>query len=137
MLQPVVCVREVDTKRRSDLTRLKAEMSRPAKNGALDAEDTSKLRTSFHAYGSRLVKAIGSATRTSAAMRGQCKWRFQCSAGLHTKQEQLSGGKGVFIDIPRTVSSFGKKRHAFQPELDLTASPPRSVHKLRDSILRQ
>lgn len=56
--------------RRGVLTRLKAEMSRPAKNGAFDAEETSKLRTSFQAYGSMLVRAIGSATLTSAAIRG-------------------------------------------------------------------
>jgi hypothetical protein len=46
-------------------------MSRPAKKGALDAEETSKLRTNFQAYGKMLVKAIGSATRTSAAVGSQ------------------------------------------------------------------
>jgi hypothetical protein len=50
---------------------MKAEMSRPAKKGALDAEETSKLRTNFQAYGKMLVKAIGSATRTSAAVGSQ------------------------------------------------------------------
>lgn len=47
-------------------------MSKPAKNGALDPEETLKLKTSFQAYGSMLVKAIGSATRTSAALNCKC-----------------------------------------------------------------
>jgi len=46
-----------------------ADMSSPAKKGAFDAEETSKFKTSFHAYGSMLVKAIGSATRTSASRK--------------------------------------------------------------------
>ncbi|KAH8644356.1 hypothetical protein IG631_01820 [Alternaria alternata] len=51
----------------------KAEMSRPAKNGAFASEPTWKLVTSFHAYGSIEVRAIGSATRTSAGMYCQCE----------------------------------------------------------------
>lgn len=42
-----------------------AEMRSPAKKGAFDSEQTSKFETSFQAYGSIEVKAIGSATRTS------------------------------------------------------------------------
>jgi hypothetical protein len=49
----------------------KAEMRRPAKNGAFVSEPTWKLETSFHAYGSIDVRAIGSATRTSAALSCQ------------------------------------------------------------------
>jgi hypothetical protein len=44
----------------------KAEISRPAKKGAFASEPTWKLVTSFQAYGSIEVRAIGSATRTSA-----------------------------------------------------------------------
>jgi hypothetical protein len=51
----------------------KAEMSRPAKKGAFASEPTWKLTTSFHAYGSIEVRAIGSATRTSAGVCCQCE----------------------------------------------------------------
>lgn len=63
-----MCKRAHEINADRDLTSEKAEISRPAKNGALDSEDTSKFSTSFHAYGSILVRAIGSATRTSAAV---------------------------------------------------------------------
>lgn len=86
-------------------------MSRPAKKGALDAEEISKLRTSFHAYGRMLVKAIGSATRTSAAMEGQCVRSYQFDVCLLTEQEKLHRGKGVAVDILSAGSSFGEKRH--------------------------
>lgn len=41
-------------------------MSTPAQKGALDSEEMWKLDTSFQAYGSIDVRAIGSATRMSA-----------------------------------------------------------------------
>jgi hypothetical protein len=51
----------------------KAEISRPAKKGAFVSDPTWKLETSFHAYGSIEVRAIGSATLTSAGMSCQCE----------------------------------------------------------------
>lgn len=69
MLRPELSVRDViGINIGCYLTNENAEMSRPAKNGALDSEETSKSKTSFHAYGSMLVNAIGSATRTSAEL---------------------------------------------------------------------
>jgi hypothetical protein len=46
--------------------REKAATKTPAQKGALDSEETWKFDTSFHAYGKMDVRAIGSATRTSA-----------------------------------------------------------------------
>ena len=65
-------------------------MSRPAKNGALDSEETSKFRTSFHAYGSMLVNAIGSATRTSAAVNRQY-WKARLMAYALTYRAGKAG----------------------------------------------
>jgi len=53
--------------------REKAEMSKPAKKGAFVSVPTWKLDTSFQAYGSIEVRAIGSATRTSAVSPCQCE----------------------------------------------------------------
>jgi hypothetical protein len=46
--------------------REKAAIKHPAKKGAFASVETSKFNTSFQAYGNIDVKAIGSATRTSA-----------------------------------------------------------------------
>jgi hypothetical protein len=48
--------------------REKAAIKQPAKKGAFASEETSKFNTSFQAYGNIEVKAIGSATRTSALL---------------------------------------------------------------------
>jgi hypothetical protein len=57
---------------------------------------------------------------------------LQHEVGSLTEQEELSCGKGIVVGISSAASSFGEKRHILQPELILTASPPRSVHKLRE-----
>lgn len=88
-----------------------ADMSSPAKKGAFDAEETSKFKTSFHAYGSMLVKAIGSATRTSAG-RFISPWdRYEVTYVFHTEQEKLSRRKGIVVYGSIVGSSFGEKRH--------------------------
>lgn len=60
---------------------------------------------------------------------------LQHNAGVLTEQEELSCGKGIVVGIASAVSSLGEKRHILQPELILTASPRRSVHKLREGVL--
>lgn len=86
-------------------------MSSPAKKGAFDAEETSKFKTSFHAYGSMLVKAIGSATRTSAE-RSVSPWnRHEVTYVFHTEQKKLGRRKGIVVCGSSVGSSFGEKRH--------------------------
>ena len=88
-----------------------ADMSSPAKKGAFDAEETSKFKTSFHAYGSMLVKAIGSATRTSAG-RSVSPWnRHEVTYVFHTEQKKLGRRKGIVVCGSSVGSSFGEKRH--------------------------
>lgn len=106
-------------------------MSSPAKKGAFASEETSKFKTSFHAYGSMLVRAIGSATRTSARRFVSSCDRRSVTCAFLTEQEQLGSRKCIVMCGWSAASSFGEKRHILQPELILTASPPRSVHKLR------
>jgi hypothetical protein len=97
--------------RQDHLTNENADMSSPAKKGALDTEETSKFKTSFHAYGSMLVKAIGSATRTNAG-RSVSPWdRREMTYVFHTEQEKLSRRKGIVVCGSSAGSSFGEKRH--------------------------
>ena len=111
MLQPVETLGCFSI-RQDHLTNENADMSSPAKKGAFEAEETSKFKTSFHAYGSMLVKAIGSATRTSAG-RFVSPWdRHEVTYVFHTEQEKLSRRKGIVVCGSSAGSSFGEKRHS-------------------------
>ena len=97
--------------RQDHLTNENADMSSPAKNGALDTEETSKFKTSFHAYGSMLVNAIGSATRTSAGRSVSPRDRHEVTYVFHTEQKKLSRRKGIVVCGSSAGSSFGEKIH--------------------------
>jgi hypothetical protein len=112
------------------LTSEKAEMSRPAKNGALDSEETWKFRTSFQAYGSILVKAIGSATRTSARIV-RFVYNLDDACDHSPSKKSWAAGK-AFSFVFRGLVLRLVRKDILQPDLILTASPPRSVHKLSE-----
>jgi hypothetical protein len=107
----------------------KAAIKQPAKNGALDSDPTSKLETSFQAYGSIDVNAIGSATRTRALDWSKLHVRSQVVMAESTyRRASCAVGKSLSETSWGLVLCF-VRFDILQPDLILTATPTRSQPK--------